>query len=263
MTGRASSLWGPLLAPLLLAVALPAAAQEIVRVPGDFATLQQALDGQRNRGGIIELATGTYTAPNRGFRLRNPRFGLTIRSAAGAVVILEGEGTHTIFELENSARENGQRVLFQDLVFRNGFSTEEGVGGAVSVVRGEASFLRCRFEDSRSEAPTTGGGGVLIFEGSDVVFLDSGFEGNSAQNRGGAVTVVESTAEFHGSTFLGNRTNLPGHADNAAGGAIYVLNSKVRVATSHFEDNETGWVGGAIWAFGAWREPLEDPATEV
>ncbi len=263
MVGRSPSFSRLWLALATLFVALPTAAQEIVQVPGDFATLQQALDRQRNRGGIIELAQGTYVAPNRGFRLRNPRQGLTVRAAAGATVVLEGEGAHTIFEFENSARENGQRVLFQDLIFRNGFSTEEKIGGAVSVIAAEASFLRCRFEDSRSEAPTTGGGGVLIFDDSDVVFLDSEWQGNSAQNRGGAVTVVESTAEFHGNTFEDNRTNLPGHATNAAGGAIYVFNSKVRIASSHFEDNQTGWVGGAIWIFGEWREPLENPAAEV
>ena len=246
-----------------LVLTLPASAQTLVRVPQDFATLQQALDRQRLRGGIIELAEGTYAAPNRGFRLRNPRFDLTVRGAEGATVILEGEGAHTIFEFENSARENGQRVLFQNLVFRNGFTQDEKIGGAVSVIAAEASFLNCRFENNRSEAPTTGGGAVLIFDDSDVVFLNSEFADNSAQNRGGAVTVVESTAEFHGSTFLNNRTNLPGHADNAAGGAIYVFNSKVRAASSHFEGNQTGWVGGAIWVFGDWQEPLEDPAAEL
>ncbi|MDY7092173.1 MAG: hypothetical protein SX243_04290 [Acidobacteriota bacterium] len=244
-------------------LASQAQAQGIVRVPQDIPTLQQALDQRRTVGGIIELAQGTYAAPGNGFRLRNPQAELTVRAAAGATVVLDGGGSSIIFDLEVTNLSNRPRIFFQDLIFRNGFSDREKKGGAVSVVAGRASFVSCRFEDSRSEAPSTGGGAVLIFDDADVVFIDSEFSGNSAQNRGGAVSVVFSTAEIHDSVFTGNRTNLAGHANTAPGGALYILDSKVRVATTHFENNQAGWVGGAIYVFGDWREPLANPAAEV
>lgn len=251
----------PLAACSLLALT-PAAAAQVLRVPTDVPGLQQAIQSVAD-GGVIELAAGTYPAPQGGFRIRNLGKGFTVRAAAGATVVLDGEGSHTILDYENSAPARGRRVFFEGLTFRDGFSEEEKVGGAVSLVAADAAFVGCRFEGNASAAPTTGGGAVLIFDGSTAVFVDTTWSGNSATNRGGAVSAVLSTVYIHGGRFEDNRVNLPGHKATSPGGAIYVLDSTVRVFASSFEGNEAGWVGGALYAIGSWAEPVATPSADV
>lgn len=251
------------LAALLLA-ALPAApaAAQLIRVPQDVGNLQAAI-AQVTGGGVIELAAGVYPSPPGGFRLTNLDKGFTVRAAAGAEVVLDGGGQRSILRYENADRSRGRRVFFRGLTFRDGFSDLEKVAGAVTLVAADAAFVDCAFENGVAAAPTTGGGAALIHDDSLAVFVDSRFTGNSAVNRAGAVEVFASTLYVHGGRFTGNRVNLPGHRRGSPGGAIHVLDSRLRVEESHFEDNQAGWVGGAVFAFGAWSDDLRTPASEL
>ena len=253
----------PILVATLLGAALePARAQSLLRVPQDVADLQQAIN-QIADGGVIQLAAGTYAAPNNGFRIRNLAKAFTIRAAAGAAVVLDGEGSHTIVRFENGDISRGGRVVFQGLTFRNGFSSSEILGGAVSVIAAEATFLDCLFEDNVASPPTTGGGAARVADGSVATFVDCTFNDNSARTRGGALEVIFATAYVARSRFEGNRVNLPGHESISPGGAIYLLDSKLRVYDTHFEGNQAGWTGGAIYGFGLWANPVTVPATDV
>lgn len=247
---------------VLLSTAVPAAAQTLVRVPQDAATLQQAID-QVPDGGIIQLAAGTYPAPANGFRIRNARKSFTVRAAAGAQVILDGQGSQPVLRFENNDFAQGRPVTFEDLTFRNGRSTQDSVAGGVTVLRAEARFARCRFESNAADAPSTGGGGTLVNFGSVASFADCTWAGNTSPNRGGGLAVEFATAFIHGGRFLGNRVNVPGHISTAPGGGIYILDSTVRIFDSHFEDNRAGWVGGALYAFGTWTAPESVPAADV
>ncbi len=244
-------------------LASPLGAQITVRVPEDESDLQDAIDRVRLEGGTIVLAAGTYPAPSGGFRVRHTREDMTIRAATGATVVLDGLGTRTILRFDNDDPTRSERVTFRGLTFRNGRSSSELVAGAVTLLGAEATFVNCRFESSSSQAPTTGGGGVLISQDSDVLFLDSSFTGNTAKNRGGGMEILFSRVEIQGGSFEGNRVNLPGHAVNAVGGGIYVLDSRLRVVDTRFEENQAAWVGGAINVFGIWAEPLAKPRAEV
>ena len=74
-------------------------AQTVINVsPGD--SLQNALNSVPE-GGIVQLSAGTYSAPAGGFTVF-PRFpdgstaGFTVRAAAGATVILDGNNAGEI-----------------------------------------------------------------------------------------------------------------------------------------------------------------------
>lgn len=248
---------------LLLAwlLALPVAGQ-VLRVPQDVGDLQAALQ-QVPDGGVIELAAGVYPAPPNGFRITNPRRGFTVRAAAGAQVVLDGEGERPILRFTNTDPAQGGRIFFRGLTFRGGASEIEKVAGAVTLVAADAAFVGCDFEDNGSAAPTTGGGAALVHDRSVAVFVDCRFSGNQAVNRGGAVELFDSTLYVHGGRFEGNRVNLPGHRPGSVGGALHVLDSRLRVEESHFEGNQAGWVGGAVFAFGTWSEDERTPAAEL
>lgn len=235
---------------------------KVIRVPKDIKDLPTAIRSVKD-GDIIEMAQGTYPAPPKGFSISNLGKAFTIRAAAGATVILDGKGTATILRFKNGNRSRGKRVTFERLIFQNGFSKTEGDGGAVTLSAAEARFVNCKFLSNTASGRTTGGGAVRVIAGSDATFVNTEWRGNSSANRGGALEINFSTAAIEGGAFLENRTNLPGHKRTASGGAIYVLDGTLRVSDARFERNQAGWVGGAIYAFGKWADPVDVPKSDL
>jgi hypothetical protein len=257
------------IAVLLLSVsallgALPASAAprkaKVIRVPKDVKDLQTAIRSVKH-GEIIELAKGTYAAPVNGLSITNLGKSFTIRAAQGAVVILDGQGKAPILRFKNGDRSRGKLVTFERITFQNGFSKNTGDGGAVTLTAAEARFVDCRF--LASTATATGGGAVRVLTGSEATFVRTEWRGNSSAVRGGALEILSAVVTIEGGSFVENRTNLPGHKTTSSGGAIYVLDSTLRVSDVRFERNQAGWVGGAIYAFGKWTEPLEVPKADL
>lgn len=238
---------------LLSAATASAQGGRTVRVPQDARTLEAAISRVAD-GGVIEMAAGTYPSPARGFLISDLRKGFTIRAVGGAVV-LDGGGTRPVLRFINFNLSRGRRVTFEGITFRNGASVAPNVSGGVTLEKAEGVFRNCVFEGNTANAPSTGGGGTKVFSGSTATFIGCRWEGNSSKNRGGALVVRDSEVTVQGGSFVGNRTNLPGHNSGSPGGAIYVLDATLRVSGVHFEKNEAGWTGGAIYAFGQWDGP--------
>lgn len=253
-----------LLAAALLS-SLPAAAQApVILVPGGQPTLTAAISAVPD-GGIIQLAAGTYTSPAGGFAISNPNKRFTIRAASGALVVLSGNNTQPVLQYQvNSAPLRGH-VIFEDLVFRNGRSAANGVAGGVTLNGGaQATFRRCTFETSTSQAAATGGGGAGAFNSSKAFFIDCLFQNNTAKNEGAGLRVGEGSEVYvHGSRFLNNSCALPGHRNSAAGGGIHVTNSRIWVTNSRFEGNRAGYTGGGFYILGSWQDPVTTPRAEA
>jgi hypothetical protein len=214
-------------------------------------------------GGVIELAAGVYPAAGKGFSISNPRKGFTVRAAAGAAVALDGQGKGTVLRFKNGDRSKGKLVIFQGITFQNGASLTEGDAGGVSLNAAEARFVQCNFLRNKATGKTTGGGAARLFANSSATFVRSNFRNNSSGNRGGAIEAIASSLTIQGGEFTDNRTNLPGHLRTSPGGAIYALDATVLVSDARFERNETGWTGGAIYAFGHWTDPVTAPKALV
>ena len=239
-------------------------AQQILRVPTDIPTLQQAIN-QIPDGGIIELAAGTYAAPSGGFIISDQPRGFTVRAAAGQTVVLDGGGTRDILRFLNSSAFTGRPVTFQSLIFANGSSTTDGIGGGFTIQRARATFLQCTFQGNQANPSDTGGGAGNIGFASVVFFVDCVFDGNTSKNSGGGLFVRgDSKLYIHHCQFLHNRCNVPSHQVMAAGGALNIGNSVLRVSNTRFEGNAAGYVGGAIYAIGDWTDPdTSIPSTDV
>ena len=227
----------------------------VVRVPADQASLQVALDTVPD-GGVIELAAGTYAAPSGGFTiypdLSGGTRGFTVRAAPAATVVLTGNGTSRILTFTTP-----KTVIFERLTFANGVSTEQYHGGAISVSHVQASFISCVFDKNAGNAPTTGGGAVWI-DTSTVSFQGCTFTNNTSLNYAGGISALLSSVFISDSRFSGNRTNLPGQSDFNAGGAIHGNGCTMKIAHCSFDDNQAGYVGGAIYVIGLWKDPVMD-----
>ncbi|MEY2494048.1 MAG: hypothetical protein QOJ45_540 [Verrucomicrobiota bacterium] len=230
----------------------PDAPSQIIQITS-ASTLQQALDTVPE-GGVIELAAGTYAAPPGGFTiypdLSGGSRGFTVRAAAGASVLLTGNGNTRILTFTTP-----RPVNFERLSFAHGFSNEEFHAGAISVSHVQANFIDCVFYNNVANPATTGGGAVWI-DTSTVSFQGCVWNNNTSKNYAGAVSAYQSRVYFRDSSFTGNRSNLPGHSTFSAAGAIHGNSCTFRIANCRFENNQAGLGGGAIYVIGVYETPV-------
>jgi hypothetical protein len=234
------------------------AAAQVIQVSSSSA-LQQAMNNVDD-GGTIEIAGGTYQAPSGGFTIYAPK-GFTVRGASGASVTLDGGGGTDIVRLANTTVGTGHPVTFQQLTFANGRSTQNFIGGAITLGNTEAIFVNCIFRNNVTDPSTTGGG--LWIDNSTVSFQSCVFADNTSKNYGAALSALNSRVFVRETRFSGNRVNLPGHIPNAPGGAMFINSSSMRIANCRFENNQAGYVGGAIYALGGWKDPVSTPSVDL
>ena len=236
-------------------------ASALVRVPGDQPTLQAAI-AEVTDGGVIEMAAGVYTAPPGGFTVLDYGKGFTIRAAAGAAVTLSGGGSTDIIRIANSPGRAAHTFTFERLTFTDGVSTNNFIGGALTVVRNDTVFISCHFQNN-SARPSISGGGAIWFESATASFQHCTFTNNTSPNYGGAIAMVTSRSFFRECIFTGNRVDVANHTQTAAGGAIFNSDSSIRADNCRFQDNRAGYVAGAIYCGGHWKNPLTTPTAEL
>ena len=243
----------------LNAVTNPAAGQSIIHVSPTQGSLQDALDAV-TEGGVIELESGTYAAPSEGWTITSssngPR-GFVVRAANGAAAVLDGGGLNEIL-----SSVTPQPVTFQGLTFANGVSTRDYRAGGISLDHAQASFVACTFQNNAAVGSVTGGGALWIAS-SVVSFQSCTWINNSSKHYGGAFSAEQSRVYVRDSQFMANRVNLPGHAVFSAGGAIHGNASTIHLDTTRFEGNQAGYVGGAIYVYGPWHDPVNTPNMEL
>jgi hypothetical protein len=236
-------------------IAAQAGAQQIIPV-SSAANLQQALDTVPD-GGVVELAAGNYNAPSGGWTIFPDLSGgtksFTVRAASGAGVVLNGAGGTEIFTFTTP-----NLVTFERLTFANGVSTRDFHGGAMSTDHAQARFISCTFQNNAANGPNTGGG-ALWLASSIVSFEKCTWSNNTSMHYGGAFSATESRVYIRDSSFLGNRVNVPGHSFFSAGGAINGNASTIHLDNTRFEANQAGYVGGAIYVYGGWQDPVTTP----
>ncbi|MEY2489557.1 MAG: hypothetical protein QOC70_1499, partial [Verrucomicrobiota bacterium] len=235
-------------------------AQTIIHISPGQGSLQSALDSVPE-GGIIELATGNYNAPAGGWEifpdLAGGTRGFTVRAASGATPVLNGGGSTEILTFTTP-----RPVTFQGLTFANGVSTRQFHGGAMSIDHVQATFVSCTFQNNAANAPTTGGGALWIAS-STVSFQSCVWTNNTSKHFGGGFSADKSRVYVRDSQFVGNRVNVPGHSEFSAGGAINGNSSTIRLDNSRFENNQAGYVGGAIYVYGPWQNPVSTPVMDL
>ncbi|MCG3206500.1 MAG: hypothetical protein FOGNACKC_00099 [Anaerolineae bacterium] len=236
-----------------------------IRVPQDVATLQNAIS-QVSDGGVIEMANGTYSAPaGEGFQIKDTGKSFTIRAASGASVVLDGGGTHQIVTFINSTAASGGLVTFQGITFANGFSSTTARAGGVSIYNAQAAFEDCLFQGNIGQQPNTGfDAGAILVSNSTVSFTRCNWTNNQAKNQGAGLVVRDNTsAAIVDSSFTNNSTSIANHRPSSAGGGIMVINARLSVTGTQFTGNKAGYVGGAIYIYGDYLAPVDNPRSSV
>jgi predicted outer membrane repeat protein len=245
-----------------------------------------------------ESGGGVRLASDAGFVIDDCTFdGNTGGRLGGAMVVSGGDGTisRSRFWMNRAADNggalllNGTAVSVSDTLFganlADGSADGSSSGGAVRVDNGaDATFLRCTFDDNRSDSgvdPDFGGamscvasagnaprvtltqcvflknqsdvGGAISTQGAAPDSLVSlnlqacRFEGNVAFSETAAVRAMLSATSIVGSEFIGNRAVGSGGAVSGVGFAAGAP-STLSVHDSIFSDNTCGSFGGAVRA---------------
>lgn len=200
----------PLALMIMASLATPVTAGNLLLVPEDYTTIQDAMDSA-SPGDVIDLASGIWTN-----QIVWGLSGVTLRGR-------NGDGSTIIDGSEHDWSPivcYGEPSTIEHITFRN------GVGSNVfGIVRGGAiyaEFVQVTIAD-------------CVFESNSVTAGDFDFEGV-----GGAVCGYYAPLIIDRCTFIDN------YSDNA-GGAIYATHAEsLQVRNCEFMDNFAGWSGGGI-----------------
>ena len=226
-----------------------------IEVPGDYATIQEAMNVSID-GDTIQIAAGTYYENNLSVWGRAVTISGAMDPDGNPTTIVDGEDAGTVFYFQDG-ETNSTRL--ENIVIQNGFYS--GNGGGVFVIDSEPWFANCTFRSNTAEI----GGGVYLIGSYDVKFegcrfvdnhaainggglyadsvtyfqlWDSTFDGNSATGVGGGAYVNSTSypAVIHDTEFVGNVAEY--------GGGLYAYWVVMNMVGNVFRDN----VAGRAWA---------------
>ena len=234
-----------------LALILPAGrlAAENLCVPGDFLTIQQAVDSAVSGDSII-IAPGEYRgAGNRDIRISASQDLVIISSGGAEATILdcEARGRGLIFENCKPATQ-----IIDGFTIVNGLTEEDG--GAVRIENSSPLFIGCAIENSIAEKS---GGGVYGVN-SEAQFIDCRIANNISNagddnQGGGGMAFINSAPYLENCEISGNESvGIPGVEKYGGGGGIFLLSKGEGLAVisncSITMNRATNWTGGGITA---------------
>ena len=198
----------------------------IINVPGDFATIQEAIAASM-AGDEIIVAPGTYDGPItvNGVTLRSTGGADVTSISGGGPVVTFGGALLDGFTISGGAAAEAGGMLISsgtvaNCVFTSNVATSNQSGGGAMFVQGSPTIMNCLFLQNGA---TNDGAAILVDNGGPTV-IDCTFDRNEAQE-GAAIYCRPSTSlNVSGSLFCDNSAN--------SGGAIQRRLSPIRYATS-------------------------------
>ena len=203
------------------------AVADIINVPGDFPTIQEAIDASMD-GDEVEVHPGTY--------IETINFlgkAITVRSSDGPqVTIIDAQQTGTVVTCNNG--EGPDTVL-------DGFTVTGGDPSGMRNVGSSPAVTNCTFSGNTVIGDDDDGGGMFNVQSNPTV-TNCTFSGNSADDRGGGMYNLISSPMVTNCAFSGNTADYGGGMFND-----FVANPTVTNCT--FSDNSAELRGGGMYNF--------------
>lgn len=175
----------------------------VIRVPGDVATIQGAIDAILVRGTVL-VGSGVYTG-NGNWDLDFGGKAITLRAEAGpdsTIIDCEDPGVTPHFAIQLIRQENG--AVIDGFTIRNGSSNE---AGAIRCRGASPIIQNCVFENNEADVS----GGAIRCKGASPTIVNCTFVNNTAQVGAAIYLIGGSSPVIQNCVF----------AYNEAGGSIY------------------------------------------
>ncbi len=176
---------------------------DIINVPGDQPTIQEAIDAASD-GDEVVVAPGTY---NEAISLLGKA--ITLRSSDGPeVTTIDANGSDTVVRCDGW---EGPETVITGFTITGGKA--EGGGGMYNF--GTPTVTHCRFIGNHAKF---GGGGMYNEQGSSARVINCTFNGNSAPIGGGMYNCCEASPKIINCTLANNNADLAGGIFNSGPG---------------------------------------------
>ena len=227
-------------------------------VPGDFSTIQGAIDGVSN-GDTIIVRPGTYTSYFGGFTFRGKA--VTLRSEQGPAVTIfdmrqqttsvvffkNGEGPGSVldgFTITNGYDYHGGGILCDSsspTIMNNIITGNTGYhgGGGIACENYSSPTIKGNIISGNTAAGFTGGGIECSLFSSNPNIVNNTITGNTATTYGGGISCS-------GSATITNNI-LTGNTAAVNGGGIYIADSDIIIANNTISGNTASVEGGGIY----------------
>ncbi len=229
---------------IMLLLAVGSAHAGTVNVPGDYPTIQAAIDAAPD-GSTVQVAAGTYqeqltfAAITRSLVVRgNP-------DDPASVVVNGAVGPRSTVHVVDT----GASVVIEGFTFTGGKGFD-GYGGGLFFANSQAVVRHVVL--TGNHAPLDGGGAFILSAGG--LFEDVTFQNNSAGRFGGGILVlgsngVPSTTVFDRCRFLDNEAGTDDRG-NGWGGGMYVSDSSPTFVGCLIEGNLSRFAAGGVCVLG-------------
>ena len=202
-----------------------------INVPGDYATIQAAVDAAVD-GDAIEVGPGTYTSSSSVVVSCYDK-SITLSSTDGPLVtIIDGEDARRGVVL------NGQQsdVIVEGFTVQNCYTG----GGGGGVLLGDGVTATLRDMRIRSNVADVNGGGLNSGDAGVVSIEGSVFDGNAANYAGGGLHCSNSSVDMQGCQFTDNQAVY-------GGGISFDDASQGTVVGSLIDGNTSSNDGGGVY----------------
>ncbi len=213
-------------------VVVPGSAAEI-RVPRDYATIQEAVDAAENGDEVI-VSNGTYRGDgNRYINFHGKA--ITLRSDQGPEqCVLDCEASETDMYnafVFNSGEESNS--ILDGFTITQGYQTS---GGAVYLSGSSPTIRNCRFLDNSAEQY---GGAIECYNDCNPIITQCIFRNNVSGARGAGIFCVNSNPSIQYCTFTDNTTT-------SGGGGIGCFTANPEIRNCTFTGNSASEGGGIL-----------------
>ncbi len=217
-----------LIACMAFASAADTAKGDTLQVPGDYATIQAAIDAA-NTGDVVLVADGTYTGSGN----KNLNFNgkaVHVRSAGGpSACVIDCQNSGWGFYINSG---EGSSSIVEGFTITKGSNT----GGGIYCVDSSPSVINCIIIENSSGIGTAGGVYCAV---SNPTFTNCIIAHNSTNIYGGGIYCDRSSPTLTNCLITGNTAAL--------GGGIYcVSGSSPTLTNCTIADNISGTYGGGI-----------------
>jgi predicted outer membrane repeat protein len=240
----------------LLVAGASTAQADIINVPDDYPTIQEAIDAADD-GDEVVIAQGEYFE-----NIDLDGKAITVRStdptdaAVVANTIINGGGVTSVVTCHSS---EGPDTVLNGLVITNG---DDGLEGGGLSCHASPTVINCTFSENVADlgggircshnpiihnctfSRNTAGAGGAIFSDGNPTLTKCAFIKNTADSGGGVFAIYDSLI-MTGCTFIGNVAT--GDGGWAKGSAVHGMCEITRLYDCTFTDNSCTGLGGGVY----------------